>query len=295
MITLRHLLYFAATADHGSTAAAARALNISQPSISVAVRELELQLGEQLFVRNPAKGLALTGIGRQKLIQARRLLTGFEAFGASGRQGGGSRGIVSFGYFSTLGPSHVPKILKLTGQQLPGLEIDLTEGDLETMHQQVEQGQIELALTYDVGLGGRIKTHTVAQYPPHALLPEDHPLARKATVRLEDLAKCPFVLIDLPHSREYVLSSFRSRGIEPDVRYKPKSLEMVRGLVANGLGVSVLYTRPAIDLAYDGEPIACRPISGQTTIQKLVLAQSSEAALSEPASALADCIKNWFS
>jgi|TARA_R110002072_G_scaffold2229_8_gene18295 DNA-binding transcriptional LysR family regulator len=294
MITTRHLLYFVATAEQGGTAAAARTLNVSQPTVSVTVRELEALLGGQLFIRNPPKGLAITAFGQRKLGQARRLLSGVRAFEVEGRAGAGPSGSVSLGYFTTLGPSHLPGLLRKAKSALPDIELELVEGDLETLYVMLERSQIELALTYDVGLTGAVSKHQVAALPPYALLPAGHPLAETQDVSLAGLAAYPFVLFDLPHSREFLLSTFWHQGHEPKVCYRSGSLEMVRGMVANGLGVSLLITRPHYDHAYDGKAVVCRPLAEKTAQQKLIVAHSSKATLTEPTAAVLRFLQQWF-
>ena len=111
---------------------------------------------------------------------------------------------------------------------------------------------------------------------PYALLPWGHPLAGRTMIRLQELAQSPLVLINLPHSREYFLSLFRQAGVAPRIAHQTKSIEMVRSLVANGLGVSLLTTRPVRDWSYDGKRIACRRLRGPLIAQSVVLAYPGE-------------------
>ena len=93
------------------------------------------------------------------------------------------------------------------------------------------------------------------------------------------------MLINLPHSREYFLSLFRDAGVTPRIAHESASLEMVRSLVANGLGVSLLTTRPLRDQAYDGKRIACRRLRGQLAHQSVVLAYPLPGSFASPLSA----------
>ena len=94
------------------------------------------------------------------------------------------------------------------------------------------------------------------------------------------------MLINLPHSREYFLSLFRSAGVTPRIVCESTSLETVRGLVANGLGVSLLTTRPVNDRSQDGKRLACRRLRGRLAVQSVVLAYpdsgAAPAALAQP-------------
>lgn len=277
-------------AEAGSTAGAARALHLSQPSVSVAVKELEEILGQPLFQRQPAKGLVLTPFGQRKLPEARGLAAGLAAFEAA--QGGAEpAGHVAFGYFTTLGPQYVPGILKRMARDYPRVTVQPVEADLNEMNQHLAAGRIELALSYDVEMGTQIATETVAELKPYALLPAGHRLAKAKSIAVAALAAEPFILVDLPLSRDFLLSVFRAEGIEPRIAHRTRSLEMVLGLVANGHGISVLVTRPASDLAYDGKKIARVALKDTRVRQRVVLARPEAAPLTAPAEALARIIR----
>jgi DNA-binding transcriptional LysR family regulator len=290
---LRHLRAFLSVAEHGSTAAAARHLNLSQPAVSVAIRELEDELGQPLFQRLPARGLVPTSFGLEKLPEARALAASVAAFG-SGGSGREPAGTVSFGHFSTLGPQYLPGILSRLARLHPRITVTPVEGDLEELERLLEAGRIELALTYDVRAGPRTVLERVAELTPHAVLPLRHRLAKEDAVPVAELAREPFVLIDLPSSRDFLLSVFRSEGIEPRIAYRARSLEMVYGMVANGLGVSVLVTRPASDRAYDGKRVVRVPLAGTRLRQNVVLAWPSWSKPTQPARALADCVRSYL-
>lgn len=290
-ITTRHLRALLAVAEAGSTAGAARSLHLSQPSVSVAVQELEAILGQALFQRLPARGLVPTAFGLRKLAEARALASALSAFEAGDGQVGAPAGHVAFGYFSTLGPQYVPAVLRRMAAAYPKVSVSIHEGDLGELNRLLAAGRIELALTYDVELGAGIAAEAVGELRPYALLPARHALAARAAVTVADLAAEPFILVDLPLSREFLLSPFRAAGIEPRVAYRAPSLEMVFGLVANGLGVSLLVTRREGDLAYDGRRVVRRPLEGSAMRQGVVIARAEGIAPTAPARALAECIR----
>ncbi len=293
-INLRQLGYFVATAEHGSALRAAEAVHVSQPSISTAIRDLEEALGQPLFHRRYAKGMSLTPYGRRKLIEARQLIAEAQAFEAGGADDASPTGTVAFGYFTSLGPSHVPALLRLLGQELPNLNVDLSECDLEEINERLRDGRMEVALSYDVGLTSPVTKEVLAEFAPYAVLAEDHPLARHETVSLHDLAKERFILVDLPVSREFLLAPFWQNGLEPEIVHEVGSVEMVRGMVANGLGVSLLTTRPTHNVAYDGRTLACRPIREMVAPQKLIAAYPSAHPPTRAVAAFLDCLRLYF-
>jgi DNA-binding transcriptional LysR family regulator len=257
----------------------------------VAIKELEALLGQPLFQRLPAKGLVPTPFGQRKLPEARILAASLAAFEMPKTSSGEISGHVAFGYFTTLGPQYVPGILKRMARLHPRITVSPVEADLDQLNHLLEAGRIELALTYDVEIAPRIATEQVAKLTPYALLPARHPLARHKTVSPADLAREPFILVDLPLSREFLLSVFRAEGLEPRIAHRTQALEMVFGLVANGLGVSVLVTRRAGDLSYDGKRVIRKPLTGSKVRQRVILAWPDWSALTPPALALAACIR----
>lgn len=269
--TFRQLEYFAAAAQHGGASRAAAALHVSQPSISKAIAELESLWGQQLFVRMPAKGLELTPAGAERQRQVRAVLA--QAATLNGPVSPGLGGLLRVGCLSTLGPRYLPAILARMATEFPGIEVRLEESDTETLLGRLERGALDVALLYDLGLARKVQLEPIAELWPYALLPAGHPLARRANVALADLAQEPFVLINLPGSREYFLSLFRGVGVAPLVVRETGSLEMARGMVANGLGVSVLTTRPVHDVAEDGQQLVTRPLRSPVRQQSVVLAQ----------------------
>jgi len=292
-VTLRQLEYFAAAVRHGGAARGAEALNVSQPSISKAIADLEALWGERLFVRQHAQGLEPTPAGVRRFRQASVLLQ--QAAALSGQGTRGLEGALTLGCLSTLAPRHVPAILSRFAQDHPQITVRLQEGDTEALIRQLERGSIDMALMYDLGLARSVRVEPVADLWPYALLPWGHRLATHSTIRLTELAREPLVLINLPHSRAYFLSLFRMAGATPNIVAESASLEMVRAMVANGLGVSVLTTRPARDVAYDGKRLACRRLRGNVIAQSVALVYpAGEGAADHLCKAMAGTVRAHF-
>lgn len=94
----------------------------------------------------------------------------------------------------------------------------------------------------------------------YALVSPSHPLAGRDRVKIRDFGDDPYILLDVPAVRENQLPKLRAGGIEPNIRWRSSSLEAVRGLVARGLGWSVLVQRPPVDISYDGLPLVTIPL-----------------------------------
>ena len=110
-----------------------------------------------------------------------------------------------------------------------------------------------------------------------------------ATVLAIDLAAEPMVLVDLPRTREYILSAFSAEGVTPHIAYRAQSITMLRGLVACGLGYTLLnfcppYTNPIIG------SLVTRPLVTKVRTPQMVVAHSHRYQPTPPAIGLVDCI-----
>jgi DNA-binding transcriptional LysR family regulator len=293
-LNLRQLEYFVAAARHGGAARAAESLNVSQPSISKAIADLESLWGEPLFVRLHARGLALTVAGAARHREAHALLA--QARALESPRSSELAGLLRVGCLSTLAPRWLPGILARLRATHPAIQVQLHEGDTEALTRMLERGALDVALLYDLGLARPgVTLEAVADLVPYALMPWGHRLAAGVSLSLAALAREPLVLINLPHSRDYFLSLFRHAGVTPVIAYESSSLEMVRSLVANGLGVSLLTTRPVHDRSQDGKRLACRRLRGPVAAQAVALAfpalESFRSSLAEP---FADAVRKGF-
>jgi DNA-binding transcriptional LysR family regulator len=291
--SLRQLTYFVSAAEQGSTLRAAQKLNVSQPAISMAIGQLEQTFKQKLFVRRHAQGISLTPFGRRKLAQVRHLLA--HAAAVSAQPGEGSlEGELEVGVFSTLAPAFAPGMLNEFQAAHPAVNVRMRESNLDQLYRDLDSGTVELALLYELDLAENIKRVPLAEFAPYVLLPKAHPLSGHEMVSLHDVAAEPYVLIDLPYSRDYFLSLFRLIGKMPEKVVRCTSLETVRGMVAHGHGLSTLVTRPAGDMSYDGKPLVCRPIREKVPPQRAILAYSPQAPLTPVAEAFLKLSQAYF-
>ena len=285
--SLRQLRYFVAAAEAGSVTGAARALAVSQPSVSTAIAQIEDRFGVQLFLRHHARGISPTPAGRRLLDEARQLLGHAQAF-ASGAEAlsGALSGPVDLGCFLTFAPFFVPALLVAFKDRYPQIEVRLREGDHASLQRDLATGLLDLALLYDLGLDADLIAAPVAALPPYVLLPAGHRLAGRDRVPLAALNGEPFILLDLPASRDYFLALLADNGVDCTVRHRTASFEMVRGLVANGHGFSLLNLRPRGETGYDGRRAVARPVADAVPALRLVVARSGKLRPTAAAAAL---------
>jgi DNA-binding transcriptional LysR family regulator len=293
-LTLKQLRYAVAAADAGNVTKAAERLNVSQPSVSVAIAQIEAHCGRQLFVRRKGEGVAPTAFGNTFIRAARKLLEDAGSLAVLGRSAKAISGDVTLGCFTDLAPYYVPRLLGALRKLLPQVTVDFRDAGFDELATGLGKGSIDLALTYDLGLGPDIARMTLVELKPYAMLPARHDLARRAAVALADLARFPLVLTDQALSWQHVVGLFNGADLSVDVAARASSFELQRSMVANGLGVAVAYTRPKGDQSYDGAKLAIRPISDRLPTQRILLAWAKGEAPTPAALALRDFIKNRF-
>ncbi len=255
--TLRALHYVVAAANTGSISKAAELLNVSQPSISGAIATMEADLKLALFLRHHARGISLTPAGQKIIGEARALLAHAEDFERNARSFGSTeRAEIAVGCFTTLATRYMPPLLSAFAAQHPGIRVTLREGDQAEIVADLLSGKTEVALSYGYALPDEIASEPLAQLPPYVMLAASHPLAGRASLSLKEVAEEPFVMLDLPYSRDYFMAIFASCGIVPKIAFRSRSYELIRGLVGHGQGYSIMNVTPRTTTAHDGSEIA---------------------------------------
>jgi DNA-binding transcriptional LysR family regulator len=155
--------------------------------------------------------------------------------------------------------------------------------------QGLTSGAFDLAILYEHDLDATIQTEPLMPAQrPYALLPADHRFAQLKQVSLRDLCLEPMILLDVQPSRTYFVSLFEELGLTPNIAFSSPSIEMVRGMVGQGFGFSILVTRPHSECTYDGQKVVCVDIVEDITGSGLVAAWLKRGQLTKPAQLFAD-------
>lgn len=255
--SLRVLRYVVETAEAGSVTEAARRLNVSQPSISTAISQVEAEFGIQIFVRHHARGVTLSAAGQRFVNDARLLLNHARDFAKNVRAlGDALQGEIEVGAFLTLAARFMPALLATFARAYPGISVRLMEGDQQEIIDALLSGRTELALSYAFAVPDEVQGEKLADLPPFALVSAEHPLAKRGVISLTELKDEPFLLLDLPHSRDYFLHLFHACGLEPRIAFRSRSSELIRGLVGHNRGYTIHNAVPGSTTGYDGSHIA---------------------------------------
>jgi len=231
------------------------------------------------------------------LIYANRaygVTTRIESAGSIGAGREAARRKLAVGCFHTFGPFILPPLLDRLRAREAAIDLTLVEGDQRRVQESLLAGQTELALLYDIDLPDEVQRETLTELHPYVLLADGHPLAERPELEPKDLADEPMVLLDSRPSRDYFLSLMQAGGVEPRVAYRSASFEMVRGMVGHGLGFSILATKPASGMTYDGCALVARPLHSEAEPARVVLACRRGTTLSRPAEEFAWLCREFF-
>ena len=261
--TLRQLEYLVAVGEYGSVTEAAERVNVSAPSVSAAISQLEREFGITLFVRRHAHGLSLTQAGRSFVEQARQILVEAGKLNAlSNELTGQVRGPLHVACLVTFAQAVIPSLRRTFSDAYPDVDFFQYERDHAAILEGLRMARFDIALSYDLDIPADMAFRELAVLPPYAVLHEDHPLARRSEVSVQDLAVHPMILLDLPYSATYFLSLFKEAGLTPRIVERTRDMSVMRAMVANGFGYSIANIRPIPNHALDGSKLISLPLTG---------------------------------
>src|SRR3954470_23630156 len=253
-MTLTELRYIVAVARERHFGHAAQACFVSQPTLSVAVKKLEEELGLSLFERGPGE-VSVTPTGQRIVEQAQRVLeqaSRIKDLAAAGRDP--LAGPLRLGAIYTIGPYLLPKLIPILRRNAPTMQLLIQENFTHRLGDMLKNGEVDamlIALPYDEA---GVATHALYDEPFFVAVPKGHPWETRKRITSEELTSESLLLLGEGHCfRDQVLEichTIRARersGISRTV--EGGSLETIRQMVAGGVGVTVL---PATSLGAGG-------------------------------------------
>lgn len=243
-IELRHLRYFVAVAEELHFGRAAARLNMSQPPLSQQIQMLEQQVGARLLARTN-RSVALTAAGKQFLADSRQILGLVnDAAARAERLHQGEAGELRIGFTSSAPFIRaVSDTLSLFRQKYPDMHLQTREMNTREQLAPLSEGALDLGLMRNTLLPESLHHEVILHEPLMAMIPRVYPLAQKPVVTLAELAKEPFVFFD-PHVGtglyDDILGMMRRYQLSPVITQEVGEAMTIIGLVAAGLGVSIL-------------------------------------------------------
>jgi DNA-binding transcriptional LysR family regulator len=221
MVELRHLRYFIAVAEELNFSRAAERLHMAQPPLSAAIRQLERELGVELFIRT-TRNVVLADAGHAFLDGARRTLAEAErAAEDAKRAGAGELGRLRIAYSWSTRFETLPALGRAFRTSHPGVELLAQEMWNARMVPAFANGSIDLGISLCPEIASELELAPIRKERLVALLPERHPLAGEQALPLSSLAEEEFVLFPreiAPRLYDAFLAIYRRAGIEPRLR-----------------------------------------------------------------------------
>ena len=180
------------------------------------------------------------------------------------------KGPVSLGCYTGLASNVLPAVLEGMASLHPKVEISITVGDHSDLLPALEDGTLDTAIVYDIGLPADVERRVIYKTEVMAVLGANDPLAEEDDVDLADLSTKPLIMLNTAPSTEYTQLMFAQRGLKPNVGAIVPQIDLVRAMVGRGLGYSLLMSRPnQIPVSSEGKGLVTRhlrPRAGQTSV-----------------------------
>lgn len=238
---LHQLRYFCAVARAGTFTRAARAENVSQPSLSQQVLKLESELGAKLFDRFP-RSARLTRFGEKFLARAEAILRQVgEARTEIQEMAGSERGTAVIGAIPTIAPYLLPPVLASFARLHPAITVSVVEETTPVLLDRLHDGRIDLALLVLPVPGDELVCEELFREPLYAVVSAKHRLASKRKIHLQEIGKDSFLLMKEGHCfRDSVIGACRRSKLQPNVVFESGQFSTILAMVAAGMGVSVV-------------------------------------------------------
>lgn len=238
---LHQLRYCVAVADTGGFSRAAERCAVAQPSLSQQIQKLERELGSPLFDRLP-RGALLTEAGQRLVRRARRILAEVADAGRCVRElGTAVVGAVRLGAIPTVAPYVLPRVLARFRRRYPVVELRIEEDLTEALIERVADGRLDLAVLALPVEHAQLCVEPLAREPLLLAASRDDRLARRRTVRFQDLANRPLIVLHEMHCLGRQIGSLCDRlGKGREIVFMGSQLGTIQRMVALGLGLSFI-------------------------------------------------------
>jgi DNA-binding transcriptional LysR family regulator len=265
MLDVRRMKVLREVATHGSFSAAAEVLSYTQSAVSQQIAALEREAGTKLVERS-ARGIRLTDAGEALVRHTEAVLANLAEAEAELEALAGVRGgRVRLASFPSAGSAIIPQAIANFRARHPAVELNLIEAEPHDSLPRLRAGELDIALTYtpslfsDEGLAG-FDAEDLLDDPFFVVLPDGHPFASRARIRLKDLAGEAWITgTDACPCTGQVERACAGAGFEPHVAFESDDFATVQGLVAAGVGVALI---PDLGFATARDDIAIRHLAG---------------------------------
>jgi len=278
-MTLTELRYIVTLAQEQHFGRAAERCYVSQPTLSIAVKKLEDELGVALFERTKSR-VQPTPLGEQIIAQANLVLEQTAAIKDLAEAGKDQLSSpLSVGAIFTIGPYLLPKFIPHLQQIAQRMPLYVEEGYTHNLRKKLRNGELDVIIIALPFSEPDVVTQTLFEEPFVVLMPKNHPLAMQKKVQASELSDQKMLLLGEGHCfRDQVLTTCPNLQPHNDESSKIKtvaegsSLETLRHMVASGLGITILPLSAAESALYSHDILVTRPFADPAPSRTIALA-----------------------
>lgn len=278
-MTLTELKYIVAVAREKHFGHAAEACFVAQPTLSVAIKKLEDELGVMIFERGGTE-ISMTPLGTQIVAQAERVLEQTAAIKEIAKQNKDPlAGHLRLGVIYTIAPYLLPPLVKTMIERVPQMPLILQENFTTRLIELLRQGELDAAIMALPFPDQGLTVQPLYDEPFVVALPKHHAWARRASIDAEELKSETMLLLGSGHCfRDQVLevcpemSRFSTSGDGIARTFEGSSLETIRHMVASGIGITVLPKASVPDMQSKDGILRYVPFSDPVPSRRVVIA-----------------------
>jgi len=278
-MTLTELKYIVAVAREKHFGHAAEACFVAQPTLSVAIKKLEDELGVVIFERGGTE-ISMTPLGAQIVAQAERVLEQTAAIKEIAKQNKDPlAGPLRLGVIYTIAPYLLPPLVKTMIERVPQMPLVLQENFTTRLIELLRQGELDAAIMALPFADQGLVVQPLYDEPFVVALPKHHPWSDRPTIKAEDLKSETMLLLGNGHCfRDQVLevcpemSRFSTSGDGIARTFEGSSLETIRHMVASGIGITVLPKASVPDMQSRDGMLRYVPFAEPSPSRRVVIA-----------------------
>jgi LysR family carnitine catabolism transcriptional activator len=288
-ITFKQIRAFVAVAQTSSFAQASELVHLSQPALSISIKNLEQTIGGELFART-TRSLVLTPEGKMFFPIAKRMLAEWDnELNDLKNLFVLNRGNLTIAAMPSFASSLLASHIRQFHHHHPAINIKVHDVIAEDCVTMVRSGKAELAISFDPGKSEDLLFEPLFTDQFIVALPQQHPLLEQSVISWQDIAQQPFIALQRPSSiRQLIEGALAAHEIKLQVEFEANQLATIGQMIATGLGVSVMPSLCMPQLKSIG--VLCRPLDGPTVSRRVGIITKRRYPLSSAATSFKELI-----
>jgi DNA-binding transcriptional LysR family regulator len=293
-VTLMQIKAFLAVTRFESFTKAAQLLHVSQPALTVQIKQLEDMLGVRLFDRN-TRHVELTRVGHDLVPSFQHLMAEFELVVGNAQGIGAKRkGMIRFACLPSLASTSLPKTIALFRKQYPHISFVLKDAVGRRIVSMVRADEVEFGITDGEPNWPDLEVFQLARDRMHVVFPKSHPIARRRKIKLEEIITFPLILLDPETNLRVVLDeAFAAAGQFVMPACEVTHISTAVGMVRAGLGLTLLSALSLKATNLKSIPaVQSRVVDEPPMVRHINLIKKANRSLSPPAQAFVQMLRD---